>query len=132
LTRLETEFKEKTILLDQSVEKIANLEHHLELAVQEIDQLKKKRDDSSTISDAHHPSIISTSPKASIPRTCYEIKSSQPGYTQGTYIIDPSGVGRDPITVFCDPDGISKKVFILILLVLNNIFVLLMRVKVKH
>ena len=106
MSRLEKEFKEKTILLDQSVEKIAHLEHHLELAVQEIGQLKKKLDDSSTITnDDHLPSIIPTSPKASIPRTCYEIKSSQPGYTQGTYIIDPSGLGRDPITVFCDPNG---------------------------
>ena len=105
MARLEIEFKEKTILLDQSVEKIAHLEHHLELAVQEIGQLRKKLDDSSTISNAQHPLIVRSSPKASIPRTCYEIKSSQPGYTQGTYIIDPSGLGRDPITVFCDPDG---------------------------
>jgi len=88
LNRLETDFQEN----------ITHLKHQLGLALQEISQLKEEKINNNN--DHHHKSA-----KAAIPRTCYEIKSSQPAYTQGTYIIDPSGLGKDPITVYCDSDG---------------------------
>jgi len=90
LTRLETDYRED----------IKVLKHQLGLAFQEIDQLKEEKNNNKVINNDHEKSD-----KASIPRTCSEIKSSQPAYTQGTYIIDPSGLGKDPITVYCDSDG---------------------------
>ena len=103
MAQLEAEFQVKTT---QSNEEIGILKNQLGLAFREINQLKEKLDNVNDIKRHIIPLLNSPKPSSIIPRTCYEIKSSQTTYTAGIYKIDPSGLGKDPITVYCDSDGI--------------------------
>ena len=104
MAQLEAEFQVKTT---QSTEQIDLLKNQLGLAFREIHQLKEKLENVDDIKSHLIPPLNFPKPSSIIPRTCYEIKSSQTTYTAGTYQIDPSGLGKDSITVYCDAEGIN-------------------------
>ena len=62
--------------------------------------------------------VIKSNGKSGIPRTCRELRASNPSLASGMQLIDPDGqgIGDDPIYVFCDMSS-GKCFFILIYLI---------------
>ena len=83
-------------------------QHELKINSQqvEIDQLKKKNLELEK--ETNNRELIKTSDDVAIrdflPRSCYEIKATNPSAQSGEYSIDPDGqIGSDqPIQVYCD------------------------------
>ena len=84
-------------------------EHELKINSQqvEIDQLKKKNSD---LEEKNHQSILTGAEEGDVasrnflPRSCFELKATNPSAQSGVYSIDPDGqIGGDPsIQVYCD------------------------------
>jgi len=83
-------------------------QHELKINSQqvEIDQLKKTNLELEKVTNNRE--LIKASDDVAIrdflPRSCYEIKATNPGSQSGVYSIDPDGqIGSDqPIQVYCD------------------------------
>ena len=83
--------------------------HELKINIQqiEIDQLKKKNSD---LEEKNHQLILAGAKGDDVsninflPRSCFEIKATNPSAKSGVYSIDPNGrIGGDPtIQVYCD------------------------------
>jgi len=100
--------------LDQLETKVVKLDEH-ELKIKslqiEVDQLKKKN---SQLEEKNQMILAGGTEKPSInddaasrdflPRSCYEVKATNPSAQSGNYSIDPDGqIGGDsPIEVYCD------------------------------
>ena len=84
-------------------------EHELKINSQqiEIDQLKQKNSD---LEESNHQLILVAAKEGDVtsrdflPRSCFEIKSTNPSAQSGVYVIDPDGqINGDPsIQVYCD------------------------------
>ena len=82
-------------------------EHQIKINSQqeEIDQLKKKNSD---LEETNHKLILAKEgdviSRDFLPRSCFEIKATNPNAQSGVYSIDPDGqIGADqPIQVYCD------------------------------
>jgi len=83
----------------------------------EIDQLKKKNveleDQLEHISSSYQTQLsndnkndVAGSGRDFLPRSCYEIKATNPSAQSGLYFIDPDGQinGDDPVQAYCDMD----------------------------
>ena len=101
--------------LDQLETKVVNvdqLEARVDSLEIEVDQLKKRnslleeQNQLVLASTAEKPSIINddVTSRDFLPRSCYEIKATNPSAQSGNYSIDPDGqIGGDsPIQVYCD------------------------------
>jgi len=105
----------------------------------EIDQLKKKNVEledklessifkgNSNTGDSHHSRIKNAVIAANIvgnkdflPRSCYELKATNPTAQSGLYFIDPDGQinGDDPVQAYCDMDTsiIHRKSYYILML----------------
>jgi len=112
LSRLE-QLEAKVVKVDQLEAKVAKVDQH-ELKINtlqiEIDQLKKKnlqleeQNQKVLAAAAEKPSINDDKNRDFLPRSCYEIKATNPTAQSGEYSIDPDGqIGGDsPIQVYCD------------------------------
>jgi len=113
LSRLE-QLEAKVAKVDQLEAKVAKVDQH-ELKINtlqiEIDQLKKKNlqleeQNQLVLSGAVEKLSINDdiSSRDFLPRSCYEIKATNPTAQSGEYTIDPDGqIGGDsPIQVYCD------------------------------
>jgi len=113
LSRLE-QLEAKVVKVDQLETKVAKVDQH-ELKINslqiEIDQLKKKNlpleeQNQLVLSDAAEKHSIKddVTSRDFLPRSCYEIKATNPSAQSGEYSIDPDGqIGGDsPIQVYCD------------------------------
>ncbi len=123
LSRLD-QLEEKVVKIDQLEAKVVKVdqleakavtvdEHELKInSLQlEIDQLKKKN---SQLEEQNQLVLATSAEKPSInddvinrdflPRSCFEIKATNPSAQSGVYSIDPDGqIGGDPsIQVYCD------------------------------
>ena len=95
--------------------------NQLELKVNEqqveIDQLKKKNVEfesklesisSTQLSNGNRnvKAVASASVRDFLPRSCYELKATNPSAQSGLYFIDPDGQinGDDPVQAYCDMD----------------------------
>ena len=87
-----------------------DVEHELKINSQqmEIDQLKKKY---SELEEKNHQLILASAIQKDdvasrdfLPRSCFELKATNPTAQSGVYSIDPDGqIGADqPIQVYCD------------------------------
>jgi len=84
-------------------------EHELKINSQqeEIDQLNKKNND---LEEKNHQLILASAKEDDVasrdflPRSCFELKATNPNAQSGVYSIDPDGqIGGDPsIQVYCD------------------------------
>ena len=84
-------------------------EHELKIISQqvEIDQLKKKNSD---LEEKNHQSILAGAKEGDVassnflPRSCFELKATNPNAQSGIYLIDPDGQidAEPPIQVHCD------------------------------
>jgi len=101
--------------LDQMEAKVAEHENMVSLVNQhelkinrqqeEIDQLKKKNEESVEEKNDQLVQIGNgVTSRDSLPRSCFEIKATNPNAQSGVYVIDPNGqIGGDPsIQVYCD------------------------------
>ena len=99
---------------EQQEIKVAGLEakvaeHELKINSQqiEIDQLKKKNTD---LEEKNHQLVVASAGEDGVtshnilPRSCFELKATNPSAQSGVYSIDPDGqIGGDPsIQVYCD------------------------------
>jgi len=83
------------------------VEHELKINNQqiEIDQLKKKNFD---LEEKNNQLILAKNDHVTsrdfLPRSCFELKATNPSAQSGVYSIDPDGqIGADqPIQVYCD------------------------------
>jgi len=113
LSRLE-QLEAKVVKVDQLEAKVAKVDQH-ELKINtlqiEIDQLKKKNlqleeQNQLVLSGAVEKHSINNdvTSRDFLPRSCYEIKATNPSAQSGEYSIDPDGqIGGDsPIQVYCD------------------------------
>jgi hypothetical protein len=59
---------------------------------------------SKSIASNYRQNVIQSSGKSGIPRTCRELRASNPSLASGMQWIDPDGqgIGDDPIYVYCD------------------------------
>jgi len=113
LSRLE-QLEAKVVKVDQIEAKVAKVDQH-ELKINsmqiEIDRLKKKN---SQLEEQNQLFLTAAAEKPPInedvtsrdflPRSCYEIKATNPSAQSGEYSIDPDGqIGGDStIQVYCD------------------------------
>jgi len=113
LSRLD-QLEAKVIKVDQLEAKVAKLDQH-ELKINslqvEIDQLKERN---SKLEEQNQLVLAAAAEKPFInddvtsrdflPRSCYELKETNPSAESGNYSIDPDGqIGGDsPILVYCD------------------------------
>jgi hypothetical protein len=68
----------------------------------------------------YRQNVIQSSGKSGIPRTCRELRATNPSLSSGMQWIDPDGqgIGDDPIYVFCDmSSGIYFVIFIYLFLI---------------
>ena len=124
--KLETgQLKEKNVEFELEISQLKEKNVEFEL---EIGQLKKKNveleqklesilsipagDDDSSYYGFSKQNAVATSAAAAadsrnyMPRSCFEIKASNPNATTGLYFIDPDGQinGDDPVQAYCDMD----------------------------
>ena len=98
--------------LETKVVKVDQLEARVDSLEIEVEQLKKKnslleeQNQLVLAGAAEKPSIINDDviSRDFLPRSCYEIKATNPSALSGNYSIDPDGqIGSDsPIQVYCD------------------------------
>ena len=101
--------------LDQLEAKVAKVDQH-ELRINsleiEVDQLKKKN---SELEEKNSKLILAgadeklsvdddVTSRNFVPRSCYEVKATNPNAQSGEYFIDPDGQigGDEPFKVYCD------------------------------
>ncbi len=96
------EQQEAKVAEHEAMKSLVN-QHELKINIQqtEIDQLKKKN------SDLEEKLILTGDDviiRDFLPRSCFEIKATNPNAQSGVYFIDPDGqIGADqPIEVHCD------------------------------
>ena len=103
LDQLEEQHKIMKSLVNQHELKISN--HELKIISQqlEINQLKKKNVELETNKGSIQAGDDATS-RDFLPRSCFELKATNPDTPSGNYSIDPDGqIGSDqPILVHCD------------------------------
>lgn len=121
LDRLEASLREERNLNDKFREQLSPLESKVKLLQKElddnistIDRLNKKVAKLESVSTGS-PSIHDRG--TNIPRSCQELKSTDPTLTTGSYLIDPdgTGVGDSAITVFCDMTTGNQRIIQLII-----------------
>jgi len=114
LSRLD-QLEAKVFKVDQLEAKVAKLDQH-ELKINslqvEIDQLKEKNSKLEEQNQLVLAAAAAEKPFISddvasrdfLPRSCYELKETNPSAQSGNYSIDPDGqIGGDsPILVYCD------------------------------
>jgi len=91
--------------LDQHELKINSLQIEVDQLKKTNFDLEKKNNKLVLASDAEKLSINDdVTSRDFLPRSCYEIKATNPGAQSGVYSIDPDGqIGGDsPIQVYCD------------------------------
>jgi len=105
---METKQEDMLSLLNKHELKIINQQ-------EEINQLKKKTSD---LKEKNHQLILAGANKKDdvtsrdfLPRSCFEIKATNPSAQSGIYSIDPDGqIGADqPIQVDCDMTTCNNK-----------------------
>jgi hypothetical protein len=74
---------------------------------------------SKSIAENYRQNVIQSNGRSGIPRTCRELRASNPSLSSGMQWIDPDGqgIGDDPIYVYCDMStGKLRRPFYLFLL----------------
>ena len=114
LDQLETKVKQHDVKVTEHDTKVAEhdtivAEHELKIKSQqiEIDQLKRKNCE---LEEKNQQFILAGAKKDDVasrdflPRSCFEIKATNPSAQSGNYSIDPDGqIGADqPILVYCN------------------------------
>ena len=103
-------------------------EHELKINSQqmEIDQLKKKN---SELEEKNHQLILAraiekddVASRDFLPRSCFEIKATNPSAQSGVYSIDPDGqIGGDSsIQVYCDMTTRKLLIFFHVMLLISK------------
>ena len=103
------------------------MKNNVEIKV-EVGQLKKKNVEleqklesilTTPVDKGNHArkqnsAVISGSGRDFLPRSCYELKATNPSAQSGLYFIDPDGQinGDDPVQAYCDMDTSIKLLFI--------------------
>ena len=133
LTNLETKYfqmeeknirqEEKNIRLEEKVTELEAKNAQLESKVQEQEKIlnsllldQTSQPDSGTKSILTGQTALQSSGKSGTPRTCRELRAIDPSLPSGMHWIDPdgSGVGDDPIYVYCNMiSGLKNKSLIL-------------------
>jgi hypothetical protein len=78
---------------------------------------------SKSIAANNRQNVIQSNGRSGIPRTCRELRASNPSLASGMQWIDPDGqgIGDDPISVYCDmSSGKYFVIFIYLFLKLNK------------
>ena len=114
LTKLEIQFiqmEEKNIQLEEKVTELEGKNAQLEIKVQEqenilislLGQTNQSESDLKLLPN-NRQNAIQSSGKSGIPRTCRELRATDPSLPSGMQWIDPDGqgIGDDPIYVYCD------------------------------
>jgi len=98
------EHEDMVSLVNQHDLKIKSHEMKINSQQEEIDQLKKKNLELEEKNNQIVQSDDDLTNRDFLPRSCFEIKATNPNAQSGVYSIDPDGqIGADqPINVYCD------------------------------
>jgi hypothetical protein len=84
--------------------KVQEQETTLNFLLEANDELQISPSGSRLISANYRQNVIQSNGRSGIPRTCRELRATNPSLASGMQWIDPDGqgIGDDPIYVFCD------------------------------
>jgi len=115
LDQLELEvdqLKKNNVELKVEVGQLKKKNVELEQKLESIITTPTDKNDSKQVR-RRNPAVVSDNGRDFLPRSCYELKATNPSAQSGFYFIDPDGQinGDDPVQAYCDMDT-SKLLFI--------------------
>ena len=101
---MENELKLKDVQMEEKVTQLETKLKEQETVLTYLLQATKLPTSATESKSIFNETAIGSTERSGTPRTCRELRASDPSLSSGMHWIDPDGqgVGDDPINVYCD------------------------------